>query len=153
MSRSDRTGAAGATGSRRTRPNPTVDRLFVYGTLRQGQTARAVVMPHVDRWEPATTPGRIYAFPMGYPGLVDGDGVVVGELCVLTELAAALALLDAFEGADFVRMLRQVTCADGRVETAWVYQLADPTTADRYGEHIPDGDWVAFWRRALGSGS
>jgi gamma-glutamylcyclotransferase (GGCT)/AIG2-like uncharacterized protein YtfP len=126
-----------------------VDRLFVYGTLRTGQTARSLIAPHVVRFEPARIRGKIYAFPMGYPGLVDGDGHVRGELMWLSDLAAALALLDAYEGTDFVRMLRPVIrSASGIEEPAWVYALADPA-AVHLAEPIPDGDWVRYWEETL----
>ena len=125
-----------------------VDRLFVYGTLRTGQTARSLIVPHVLRFEAATIRGKIYAFPMGYPGLVDGDGDVKGELMWLTDLAAAFALLDAYEGADFVRLLKMVTNAAGKPEAAWVYFLSDPA-AVRLAEPIPDGDWVRYWEETL----
>jgi gamma-glutamylcyclotransferase (GGCT)/AIG2-like uncharacterized protein YtfP len=133
---------------RRTGGFDIVDRLFVYGTLRSGQTARSLIAPHVVRSEPATIAGRIYAFPMGYPGLTDGDGRVVGELVWLAELAAALALLDAYEGSDFVRILKPVTRAIGVDESAWVYVLADPSTI-HLAEPIPDGDWVRYWEATL----
>jgi len=120
----------------------------VYGTLRSGQTARSLIVPHVVRFEPATIRGQIYAFPMGYPGLIDGDGDVKGELMWLSDLAAAFALLDAYEGTDFVRILKPVRRADGGEEPAWVYILAD-SNAVRLAEHIPDGDWVRHWEETI----
>ena len=127
-----------------------VDRLFVYGTLLQGQTARSLIANHVVRWEPATTRGQMFAFPMGYPGLVDeGDGPVVGELMWLQELAAAFALLDAYEGGDFVRVLKRTWRADGSEAWAWCYVLADPG-AGAMGAPIPDGDWPRYWAGAMG---
>lgn len=130
-----------------------VDRIFVYGTLRTGQTARSLIANHVARWVPARTSGQMFAFPMGYPGLVDeGDGRIVGELVWLTELAAAFALLDAYEGDDFVRILKRVWLADGAEDWAWCYVLANPSNAS-LGEPIPDGDWVRFWESSILSGS
>jgi gamma-glutamylcyclotransferase (GGCT)/AIG2-like uncharacterized protein YtfP len=120
-----------------------VDRLFVYGTLRSGQAARSLVANHVARSEPATTLGSIYAFPMGYPGMVEGDGRVRGELLWLSELAAALPLLDAYEGDDFARVLRKVRLSDGSEAWAWCYVLADPATVV-HAEPIADGDWVTY---------
>ncbi len=126
-----------------------VDRLFVYGTLRTGQTARSLIANHVVRWEPARTKGQMFAFPMGYPGMVEhGDLPIIGELVWLRDLAAALALLDAYEGEDFKRVLRQVARADGELEWAWCYVLADPLTIT-LGDPIPDGDWVRYWEATL----
>src|SRR5512140_755933 len=98
---------------RTTGSHDVLDRLFVYGTLRHGQTARSLVANQITRWVKATTSGVIYAFPMGYPGYVEGHGVVRGEVVWLTELAATFALLDAYEGQDFVRMIRQVRLESG----------------------------------------
>ena len=137
-----------------------VDHAFFYGTLRSGQTMRAMIANHVAGWEPATIRGRIYAFPMGYPGLVQEgagpDDLVVGELVHLQDLPSAFALLDAYEGPDFSRRLTQTwptgrrdddTEVGGRREApAWVYVLADPG-AIAGGELIPNGDWVKYWER------
>ncbi len=127
-----------------------VDRLFVYGTLRTGQTARSLIANHVARWEPAQSTGKMFAFPMGYPGVVEaGAGPLVGELVWLTELPAAFALLDAYEGDDFIRILQRVWRTDGTEAWAWCYVLADPDTCS-LGEPIPDGDWVRYWRTTIG---
>jgi gamma-glutamylcyclotransferase (GGCT)/AIG2-like uncharacterized protein YtfP len=121
-----------------------LDRLFVYGTMRQGQTARALVASSVTRSTKASTSGQIYAFPMGYPGFVEGTGRIVGELLWLTDLAGTFGLLDAYEGEDFVRILRQVTLESGEEVWAWIYALADPE-AVKLGTLIADGDWVRYW--------
>ena len=129
-----------------------LDRLFVYGTLRQGQTARSLIANQIARCVHATTTGAIYAFPMGYPGFSELDlatartatGVVRGEVLWLTDLAATFGLLDAYEGADFARVIKQVTLATGEEVWSWIYTLADPG-AVRHGSPIEDGDWVRYW--------
>ena len=126
-----------------------VDRIFVYGTLRTGQTARSLIANHVKRFEPARSTGKMFAFPMGYPGIVDdGAGPLVGELVWLNELAAAFALLDAYEGDDFIRILKRAWLRDGTEHWAWCYVLAAPDTVS-FGEPIPDGDWVRFWEASI----
>ena len=122
-----------------------LDRLFVYGTLRQGQTARSILANQITRCVKASTTGAIYAFPMGHPGFIEGEGQVVGEVVWLTDLAATFGLLDAYEGADFARVIKKVTLADTQeVVWAWVYTLADPQTV-KFGTLITDGDWVRYW--------
>src|SRR5512142_1652719 len=113
---------------RTTGSHEVLDRLFVYGTLRQGQTARSLVANQITRSARARTSGTIYAFPMGYPGFSEGDGLglVIGEVLWLTELAATFGLLDAYEGSDFARIIRQVTLETGEEVWAWVYTLSDP---------------------------
>lgn len=120
-----------------------LDRLFVYGTLRQGQTARSLIANSIVRWVKATAIGQIYAFPMGYPGYNEGTGLVIGELLWLSDLAATLGMLDAYEGADFARVLKQVVTESGEELWAWIYTLADPG-AIRLGTLIEDGDWVRY---------
>ncbi len=134
---------------RTTGSHEVLDRLFVYGTLRQGQTARSLIANQVTRCEPATATGRIYAYAMGYPAFSDDDrGHVIGEVLWLSELPATFGLLDAYEGADFARVVKQVTLATGEEVWAWIYTLADPA-AVAYGALIEDGDWVRHWQAQL----
>ena len=123
-----------------------VDRLFVYGTLRQGQTARSLIANQITQCVSAHATGWLYAFPMGYPGFSDAEagGSVLGEVVWLSELAATFGLLDAYEGSDFVRVLKQVVLKTGEQMWVWVYVLADPA-AVRLGTKIEDGDWVRYW--------
>ena len=131
---------------RTTGSNEVLDRLFVYGTLRIGQTARSLLANSVKQTIKAHTNGKIYAFPMGYPGYTEGDGNgrVMGEVVWLTDLAATFGLLDAYEGEDFARVIKQVTLETGEEVWTWIYTLADPA-AVRLGTLIEDGDWVRYW--------
>jgi gamma-glutamylcyclotransferase (GGCT)/AIG2-like uncharacterized protein YtfP len=122
-----------------------VDRLFVYGSLRTGQAARSLIADHVIGSHPATLRGSLYALADGYPGYVPGQvGQVVGEVMVLSGLAAAFALLDAYEGEDFVRALEQATLTgDGSRVWAWCYVLATPDLVDG-APLIEGGDWARY---------
>jgi gamma-glutamylcyclotransferase (GGCT)/AIG2-like uncharacterized protein YtfP len=123
-----------------------VNRLFVYGTLRSGQAARSLIANHVLAAVPATARGRMFALPDGYPGFLPGtDGRVVGEMMTLSDLAAAFALLDAYEGEDFMRSLQEVELGDGTTVWAWCYVLRTPALAEE-GEPIPGGDWAEYLR-------
>jgi gamma-glutamylcyclotransferase (GGCT)/AIG2-like uncharacterized protein YtfP len=121
-----------------------VDRLFVYGSLRTGQAARSLIVDHVIGSQPATVSGHIYALAESYPGYVPGDaGAVIGEMMVLSDLAAALALLDAYEGEEFVRTLQEVRLPDGSQVWAWCYVLASPDLAEG-ADLIESGDWARY---------
>jgi gamma-glutamylcyclotransferase (GGCT)/AIG2-like uncharacterized protein YtfP len=123
-----------------------VKRLFVYGTLRSGQPARSLIADHVLAAEPASARGRMFALADGYPGFLPGpEGRVVGEVMTLSDLAAAFALLDAYEGDDFTRALEEIELGDGKLTWAWCYVLSSPSLADE-GELIPGGDWSAHLR-------
>lgn len=131
---------------RTTGSHEVLDRLFVYGTMRQGQTARALVANSITKMTKAHTSGKIYAFPMGYPGFTEGDGTghVLGEVLWLTDLPATFGLLDAYEGQDFARVIKQATLETGEEVWTWIYTLADPA-AVQLGTLIADGDWVRYW--------
>ncbi len=75
------------------------------------------------------TSGSIYAFPMGYPGFEDDRGCRArshGEVLWLSELPATFGILDAYEGTDFTRVIKQVTLDSGDTVWTWIYTLADP---------------------------
>jgi gamma-glutamylcyclotransferase (GGCT)/AIG2-like uncharacterized protein YtfP len=130
---------------RTTGSHEVLDRLFVYGTMRTGQTARSLIANSITKCLAAHTSGAIYAFPMGYPGFTEAvGGKVVGEVLWLTDLAATFGLLDAYEGEDFARIIKQVTLDTGEEIWAWLYALADPS-AIKLGTRIEDGDWVRYW--------
>jgi gamma-glutamylcyclotransferase (GGCT)/AIG2-like uncharacterized protein YtfP len=57
----------------------------------------------------------------GYPGLVDGQGRVQGELYRLYD-RELLPVLDRAEGYNFERRRAGVDLADGRRSRAWVYR-------------------------------
>jgi gamma-glutamylcyclotransferase (GGCT)/AIG2-like uncharacterized protein YtfP len=138
-----------------------LDRLFVYGTLRQGQTARSLFESHITGSVKASTAGAIYVFPMGYPGFVEADEPtpVIGELLWLADLAATFGLLDAYEGPEFARVIRQVrvdptprSLVDaGELVWSWIYVLAEPD-AIKHGTLLDHGDWLRYWNEQQSSG-
>ncbi|MEZ4398604.1 MAG: gamma-glutamylcyclotransferase [Kofleriaceae bacterium] len=134
-----------AYGERSTVPATAIDRLFAYGTLQPGQGAYGVVAPFVQAVLPATVRGSMYAFPASHPGVVPDDGGLVhGTLLQLAELPAALPLLDAYEGDDFMRILTEAS-TDGGPTWAWIYVLASPDLA-RLGQPVPHGNWLRYQR-------
>lgn len=126
-----------------TRPAGLVDRLFVYGSLRVGQSARHLVEPYLREWNPATVRGSMFAFASGYPGVVlePRGGIVMGELLRLRSLSTSLPLLDDYEGEGYSRVLTQVEHVGGP-SWAWIYVLSDPRVA-ALGTPVPTGEWVA----------
>jgi gamma-glutamylcyclotransferase (GGCT)/AIG2-like uncharacterized protein YtfP len=132
---------------RKTGSNEVLDRLFVYATLRDGQTARSLIANQIARCVEASTTGAIYAFPVGYAGFVEAPPPrrVIGEVLWLTDLAATFGLLDAYEGEDFARVIRQVELSTGEPVWTWIYVLADPDTA-KHGTLIEHGDWARYGR-------
>ena len=80
-------------------------------------------------WQTASLKGRLaqagWGAEMGFPGLViadDGDAIE-GYVFSSENFAAHWAALDEFEGAEYQRVLTQVTLADGSPLDAYVYAL------------------------------
>jgi gamma-glutamylcyclotransferase (GGCT)/AIG2-like uncharacterized protein YtfP len=77
--------------------------LFVYGTLKEGHL-RSRMWPHAPQSiEPAMVRGQLLDLG-SYPGLIEGDEWVLGELWTLAEnhMPRTLAVLDQVEGYDAV---------------------------------------------------
>jgi gamma-glutamylcyclotransferase (GGCT)/AIG2-like uncharacterized protein YtfP len=121
-----------------------------YGTLMSGLPSRPErpdLRPHVRVVSDCLIPGAL--FDVGpYPALLEGDGVVRGELWRTTS-AEALGVLDAWEGyasadepgSEYLR--RWVLLVEPKL-SAWVYvwnRAADGAHA------IAEGDWRAHVRR------
>jgi gamma-glutamylcyclotransferase (GGCT)/AIG2-like uncharacterized protein YtfP len=73
---------------------------FFYGTLMRDQS-RHHLIPRPPLWiHPAQTRGRLLHIRGKYPGLVEGEGTVFGELLAFQdeEESALLQALDAYEG-------------------------------------------------------
>jgi len=122
--------------------------LFVYGTLRPGSShAMSAWLSAQAAWcGEASIPGRLYRVSY-YPGLVEGEGLVRGDVYALPEagLAALLSTLDAFEGEsgkegdEYRRRLSAVTMSDGSQRQAWVYWFQQQTAGL---DAVPGGDWL-----------
>lgn len=118
-----------------------MNRLFVYGTLMRGQV-RADLLDGAPAL-PATTHGRLYHLPAGYPALVDvREGVVHGELVTIDP--AILTALDDYEGDEYRRVVRTVRSEAGAQE-AWCYVVrADDEAAwvARGAVYVASGRWA-----------
>jgi gamma-glutamylcyclotransferase (GGCT)/AIG2-like uncharacterized protein YtfP len=93
-------------------------RLFVYGTLRRGESA-AHLLDGATFVGKASILGRVIQNGE-YPGLVGGEDSVVGELYEVP--MPMFEALDRYEGPGYTRKLSEVESAGENVE-AWVYWL------------------------------
>jgi len=113
------------------------DRLFVYGTLRLGDV-RAPLLAGARRLGTRSVAG-FELYDLGpYPGVVTGDGAVVGELVELPD-RGLLERLDEVEGTHEVPPLyrrERIEVDGGR---AWIYVYARPVDPAR---RIATGDWL-----------
>ena len=71
--------------------------VFVYGTLMRGMSNHQVLAPYFATVRLAQLQGILFDLPYGYPAVIDGNGVVHGELIELVDPKAALITLDKLE--------------------------------------------------------
>jgi gamma-glutamylcyclotransferase (GGCT)/AIG2-like uncharacterized protein YtfP len=118
--------------------------IFVYGALMRGFDLHQYMAGATFVGE-GTIQGRLVALGR-YPGLLDGDGNVVGELYRLDDVAASLETLDDIEefdpadpdNSEYLRIVRDVHCKDGSTVSSWVYLYNGDASA---APAIKGGDW------------
>lgn len=120
--------------------------LFVYGTLRTPDGGEPddtrnfeFVADEIMSAQPATLRGAHILSFIHYPGIVPGEGTVLGELFELT--AAGLEICDGIEShPDFFRRTETTVLITGGDEVrAWVYWAPGPMIES--GTRIASGDW------------
>ena len=101
--------------------------VFVYGTLRPGESRWPYVRDVVESTEDAAVVGRVFDTGLGYPALaLDGSTRVAGVLLHLAASTAddAMALLDEIEAHPNLYVRTLVRLVDGRL--AWTYVWNGP---------------------------
>lgn len=118
--------------------------LFVYGTLRPrlAGAAQRRLLAELSWAGPATVRGALHDLG-AYPALVEGPGLVHGDL-LHVEHERALAALDAYEechGYDPLYVRREVmaTRPDGGMVRAWAYVYLRPIES---APLVPGGDFA-----------
>jgi len=115
------------------------DKLFVYGTLKRGESRHEVLRPEIDAGqarlvETAVVPG-FELYDMGeFPVAVPGDGRIEGEIYELPH-ELLIGELDRIEGFPHGFDRKQVE-VDGH--TCWIYYSDD---APPGGRHMTDTNW------------
>lgn len=120
--------------------------LFVYGTLRPGESRWPHLAPFVvDEGWPDTVGGQLFDTGRGYPAARFGaarTSAVTGHTFLLLDetVERALDVLDEIEGAVW-DLFRRVTVTTGRGVEAFAYEYGD--RADHQSlRPIPSGDWL-----------
>ena len=101
---------------------PRFDLVFVYGTLMRGKSRYKEMEDGCEFVCNGTTQGSLYHVS-DYPGLVNGEGVVSGELFKAVDMFEVIQRLDWVEGANgnnplFNRVIRKITTEQGEF---WAY--------------------------------
>jgi gamma-glutamylcyclotransferase (GGCT)/AIG2-like uncharacterized protein YtfP len=132
--------------------DPTINALFVYGTLQRGQ-CREQFWPHRPiRIESATLRGQLRDLGP-YPALIDGDDVIGGELWHIApeHISRTLTVLDEVEdvavGEAGLYARRIVKChADGgQIVRAYAYYYSRPAEIAHHPRVSPGADGVCRW--------
>jgi gamma-glutamylcyclotransferase (GGCT)/AIG2-like uncharacterized protein YtfP len=127
------------------------DRVFVYGTLKRGQSRENCWPRKPLTVEPATVRGTLYDLGP-YPGLTDGNDLVAGELWQFAaqDMAGTLAALDQVEGYrdqdedEYRRVILQCAVNQKRL-TAWAYHYARPGARTVASKIRPDNQGICRW--------
>jgi gamma-glutamylcyclotransferase (GGCT)/AIG2-like uncharacterized protein YtfP len=105
-------------------------RLAVYGTLAPGRSNHRQLADLEGAWSLGTVRGTLHQVGWGagegYPGLtIDPEGAEVAvQIFTSPDLPAHWARLDAFEGADYLRVAVTVIGSDGDAIEAFIYAVS-----------------------------
>lgn len=121
--------------------------VFVYGGLMRGCDLHSY-MAGAAFVDEGWTDGTLVVLDR-YPGLVEGDGKVLGEIYKLADNTAMLEALDDLEdfnpgdpdASTYQRQLRQVHANDGSVVDAWTYVYHRDVAGLQV---VSDGDWRKY---------
>ncbi len=124
-------------------------KLFVYGTLRQGETNHYLLRGARRFPGLARIKGILYWTPYGYPAAVEGEGTITGEVYEIADYRQ-LEAIDRLEGYlegsasnIYDRQVVEVEAA-GEKLSAWVYFLGEDNRRwlMTRGVRIESGDWL-----------
>jgi len=118
-----------------------MERVFVYGTLRQGQPNHWRLRGEfVGR---GTVYGEMFSIGNGFPAAVfNSDGIIRGEVYEVD--AECMKRLDILEGIDrgLYRKVRiAVHMGNGTFPVVWAYEGCESLIENASGK-VPGGDWV-----------
>ncbi|WP_316571419.1 gamma-glutamylcyclotransferase [Neobacillus sp. YIM B06451] len=130
-------------------------KVFVYGTLRKGESNHHLLKNAVRIAEQCWTNGALFDTGYGYPALgLDPQAKVFGELYEVT--AEELFRLDRLEGYveggtnNLYERVEQLVYTDKGAVTAYLYYAGGP---DLLVKRIPNGDWKEYRLIARKTGS
>jgi gamma-glutamylcyclotransferase (GGCT)/AIG2-like uncharacterized protein YtfP len=125
--------------------------LFVYGSLRYGMTYHDYLEGATQIAAHAWTWGELYDTREGYPGLVSGEGQVLGEVYQITcQQLKRINDLEDYYGPSDPRNIYERKQIEINSETgtflSYVYFFKDEDFLRSYGIPISTGDWVEYIR-------
>ena len=127
-------------------PSFPLEKIFVYGTLMRGEIRSSTTEQIcIGEGKSATVKGDL-ADLGAFPGMIEGDGTIKGELYHLDQVYTALQTLDSIEGfygygsedSLYNRTIVKVQTDDG-IEWAWTYMYNEQNGS--LNPKIKSGDW------------
>jgi gamma-glutamylcyclotransferase (GGCT)/AIG2-like uncharacterized protein YtfP len=120
-----------------------VNHLFIYGTLRGGEERSEILSEFSSKaYKDCKVRGSLIDLPGGYPGLINGDGSVVGEIHHTPKIQNALKKLDMIEGfkgyGEDGSLFHRVLTYSNDIP-CWTYVYARSSDD---GPVIESGDWL-----------
>lgn len=131
-----------------------MNNIFVYGTLMKGfENHKNYLSDYIIEERNGWLRGKLYHLPYGYPAVIEGEGIVHGEIYVVRDIKQLLLRLDWLEdynqhGSEdmYIRTIRRVTDVFNNLRMCYVY-LWSPKRLDellKNGIYIDNGNWKSF---------
>ncbi|WP_017316282.1 gamma-glutamylcyclotransferase family protein [Mastigocladopsis repens] len=128
-------------------------KVFVYGTLKPGEeNYQRYCAGQVVNATKAVAQGKLFALPMGYPAMTQGDSPIHGYLLSFID-SRVLTDLDNLEDyypdrsvSENLYNREQIVTRDSQGHSlgwAWVYIMTEELALQLGGIHLPDGWWSA----------
>ena len=130
--------------------------LFVYGTLMSGFSAHVFLFDSEFVAYVVLYGARLLHLEEGYPGVVEGEGAVFGEVYRVDSLT--ISAVDLFEGlyedfperSVYVRVKKPVRLIPfGDFVDAWVYLLNPSFVEELSFTEVPFGSWREFLKNLI----
>lgn len=125
--------------------------VFVYGTLRNGESNYNLIRDYVQTTKPAWVRGWLFDLGL-YPAMIEGKGWVKGELIQLKDREQALKILDELEDYYgpgnpanlYERIQLEVWTDEGQKENAIAYVFSEKRKQQLIALNrlLSGGDWL-----------
>lgn len=135
-------------------------RIFVYGTLKPGESKHSLCVSQIEEPQPAIAQGQLYHLPFGYPAMTpDEPGIVHGFVLSFSD-ATILQDLDDYEQHDPAsfqihapdlslqahqyRRLQIATFHPDQfpLDRAWCYVMTSQQIKALRGQLVSSGKWT-----------
>jgi gamma-glutamylcyclotransferase (GGCT)/AIG2-like uncharacterized protein YtfP len=125
-------------------------KVFVYGTLRQGQANHWLIEKYVKSVKKATVRGWMYDLG-AYPAVIEGEGLISGELIEFHNSTEAFKKMDLLEGFyhtgssnnHYERIITTCCTEDGEEECQiYVYPNRKKEWLQKRASLVISGDWL-----------